>query len=336
VIGGTASGGGSNTVTIGNANITNTYLKGTVNCPSLTTTGNIALPTTLTTPISGQLGYTVTGTFNPDSKLTARISPCSGYLSKLVLPVGVWLIQATAGVLCTAGGNNMNPFSIQISAIQNTGADSAAGSAVVFESSNEFSGTSVFDDTVPVASMLKANSVFANYIHLGGKGSEATSKFASLGNETGDWGGTWIDYNRDNDLYKTYFINQRKSNTTTSGEIPGGFRFMTYDENNEAIAYPLDIMHDTITSHAKFYSSYAHLGELTVGEGDTTSIAKLMMKSSNSNASTYDTLIQSICHDTATTNGQGALTFKSLSNKFDSYLEVPNIQISGTSTNTFY
>ena len=90
----------------------------------------IKLPTGLAAaPAAGELGYTISGTFNPDSKLTARISPYSGYLSGIKLPVGVWLIQATAGVKCEVNGNNLNTFSIQISTSKNGGADLLAGSA---------------------------------------------------------------------------------------------------------------------------------------------------------------------------------------------------------------
>jgi len=49
-----------------------------------------------------------------------------------------------------------------------------------------------------------------------------------------------------------------------------------------------------------------------------------MMKSSDSTAPTYDTLIQPVYHATATTNGQGTFTFKSSKNTFEGALESKN------------
>jgi len=264
VIGSTASGQGSNTVTIGNDSIENIYLKGNVSCPGEIITEQLNVGGTI---------YSTT--INTDA-----------------LFIGTTNVGDTLTSL-TGGGGTTAPTSLG-------------------------TGTTGSDLTL---TSLKTDSLFAKYLLLGETGSEPTSEFADLINPSGNGGGTWVDYNRDNMTYKTYFINQRKSSTTTSGEIPGGFRFMTYDSNNEAMAYPLDIMHDTITSNVKFSSEEAYLGKITVGGGDTTNIAKLMMKSFNSTVPTYDTLIQSEKHATATTNGQGTLTFKALKNTFEGELE---------------
>jgi len=119
---------GSDLTLSGNLTMSSTTANATIS--NLTTVGNITLPTTITSPISGQLGYVTTGAFNPDSKLVSRLSPCSGYLSKISLPAGVWLIHATGGIYCNTYGNNLNNFSIQISSTANTGADLVAGTAI--------------------------------------------------------------------------------------------------------------------------------------------------------------------------------------------------------------
>ena len=222
------------------------------------------------------------------------------------------------GMTCTAGSGSGN------------------GTFKVESGSNEFSGTSVFNDTVTVNSKVKATNVFANYMHLGEKGSAAISEFAALGNETDDWGGTWIDFNRDSMTYKSYFINQRTENTVSSGETPGGFRFLLYDAYNEILAYPFDILENSVVSNVDFYCPTANINELVVGKNNTTPYANINMKVLSSTVPNYDVLIQSTMNATSSANGSGTLTIKSLKNVFDSYLEVPNIQISGTSNNTFY
>ena len=122
-----------NNVTV-TGNIDATTTNKTVTVGSLVTKDYITLPTKITaSPTTGKLGYVITGVFDPDSKLTARISPYSGYLSRLTLPVGVWLIQGNAGFLCTVAGNNIN-FNTQILSTKNTGADLVAGSAVAINS----------------------------------------------------------------------------------------------------------------------------------------------------------------------------------------------------------
>jgi len=105
---------------------------------------------------------------------------------------------------------------------------------------------------VTVNSTMKANSVFANYLALGEEGSNPASEHAALQNQTGNWGGTWLDFNRDSMTYKTYFINQRTEDTVSSGETPGGFRFLMYDYLNEFDMIPLDISQDAMTSTINF------------------------------------------------------------------------------------
>jgi len=78
--------------------------------------------------------------------------------------------------------------------------------------------TSLDTGTITATSTIKADNLFAKYLLLGETGSEPTSEFADLVNSSGNGGGIWIDYNRDNMTYKTYFINQRKSSTASSGE----------------------------------------------------------------------------------------------------------------------
>jgi len=139
---------------------------------NLITVGNITLPTTILTPTSGQLGYVTTGTFNPDSKLVSRLSPCSGYLSKISLPTGVWLIHATGGIYCNTYGNNLNNFSIQISSTANTGADLVAGTAIPLVTTSPYSiinynsinsGGWNSVDTASVLTVPSATTYYLNY-----------------------------------------------------------------------------------------------------------------------------------------------------------------------------
>ena len=90
VIGGTASGSGSNTVTLGNTSITNTYLKGTVQCSDLAITGNITLPPTVSAaPTAGTIRICyVTRKCNLQTLTSGYYTtPCSVHL-----PIGTWLV----------------------------------------------------------------------------------------------------------------------------------------------------------------------------------------------------------------------------------------------------
>ena len=85
----------------------------------ITTTGNITLPTTLITPITGQLGYIFFGTNNFGSNTvtdgttaSANGKGGSGWQeqSSISLPIGVWLL--TANIIFNASGVN---FGLSIS-----------------------------------------------------------------------------------------------------------------------------------------------------------------------------------------------------------------------------
>jgi len=137
---------------------------------SLSVGGNIKLPTTLTSPASGYLGNIISGAFN--SNLVSRTSPCSGYISSISLPIGVWLLQATAGVYCTTAGNNLNNFAIQVSTTENLGATLTAGNAVALTLTSPYSSISYNSinsnywntiDTTAVVTVLTASTYYLNF-----------------------------------------------------------------------------------------------------------------------------------------------------------------------------
>jgi len=136
----------------------------------LVVTDNIKLPTTLTTPASGYLGYIISGSFS--TNLVSRTSPCSGYISSISLPIGVWLLQATAGVFCSTGGNNLNNFAIQVSNSENLGATLTARNAVALTLTSPYSSISYNSinanywntiDTTAVVTMTTTSTYYLNY-----------------------------------------------------------------------------------------------------------------------------------------------------------------------------
>jgi len=136
----------------------------------LVVTDNIKLPTTLTTPASGYLGYIISGSFS--TNLVSRTSPCSGYISSISLPIGVWLLQATAGVSCSTGGNNLNNFAIQVSNSENSGATLTARNAVALTLTSPYSSISYNSinanywntiDTTAVVTVLTASTYYLNF-----------------------------------------------------------------------------------------------------------------------------------------------------------------------------
>jgi hypothetical protein len=71
----------------------------------LTCNKNITLPSTYTTPISGQLGYKLTPTYIIHSPAVNITSLSTYYVATLFIPNGVWMVYGQVSFACTGGGS---------------------------------------------------------------------------------------------------------------------------------------------------------------------------------------------------------------------------------------
>ena len=78
----------------------------------LTLGGNITLASTFTTPTSGQLGYTISGSNNSTQAL---VSNTTRTFATIFLPVGVWMITAMPAYICTTATSTAGIYQFGIS-----------------------------------------------------------------------------------------------------------------------------------------------------------------------------------------------------------------------------